>query len=352
MKRRSFLRAASIVGATGVTGCLGDASEGSNAPPLVEDRPDAVYYPSHIEGMQMAGVGMAGDFTVGLSYSFPHRFWLATGQKREKVDIKEQDSAHLMATVWDDETNTVLPASNVAVDVTKGGTSVNKKRMWPMLSQNMGFHYGDNVALDGDGTYEAAVTVDPMGARRTGDFAGRFGSAASTTVEFEFSQSALEELMFRRLDEKKGQRGSVSPMEMEMMPVSHLPVAPDLPGSNVGEATSGDGVFLVRKLADPPAGIDAEGTYLALSPRTPYNRYPLPMMSLSAVLSRGGEAVVEDDSRPTLDPGLGYHYGAIVDTVESGDELELSVTVPPQVARHEGYETAFFDMPSMTLTAE
>jgi arylsulfatase A-like enzyme len=51
-------------------------------------------------------------------------------------------------------------------------------------------------------------------------------------------------------------------------------------------------------------------------------------------------------SSRTLDPGLGYHYGAALgDTaVESGDDLTLEVPTPPQVARHEGYETAFVDM--------
>jgi hypothetical protein len=36
--------------------------------------------------------------------------------------------------------------------------------------------------------------------------------------------------------------------------------------------------------------------------------------------------------------------------VESGDTLELRVTTPPQVARHEGYETAFLEMPPTELT--
>lgn len=298
----------------------------------------------------MAGMGMAKPYEVALSYSFPHRFWLVTGQNRKKVELQEQDSVHLMATLWDGETKTVIPASNLSVDLTKDGESVTSKKMWPMLSQNMGFHYGDNFALDGDGTYEATVTIDPVQARRTGTFQGRFAQSASATVEFEFSQQKLNEVTFRQLDEKKGQKGTVSPMEMETMPLARTPKQSDLPGSFRGKATSGDGVFLVTALEEAPAGTDASGPYLAVSPRTPYNRYPLPMMSLSATLTRDGEAVAEGSLQPTLDPELEYHYGATVDSLEAGDELELSIGVPPQVARHEGYETAFFEMSSMKLT--
>lgn len=352
MDRRTFLRSgACIAGATSLGGCLDflDAG-GSRVPPLVEDRPDAVYYPSHIEGMQMADTGTAGPYRVGVTYSFPHRFWLITGRERKLVEIREADSVHLMATVWDEQTDTVVPASDVSIDVTIDGEPVASKGMWPMLSQNMGLHYGDNVALEGSGTYEVTVTVGPVGARRTGAFADEFGRSASTTLEFEFDHGALGEVMFRPLEEKKGERGAVSPMEMEMLPVSQLHERAALPGSGLGEATSGDGRFVATALGDPPAGIEAAGTYLAVSARTPYNRYPLTMMSLSGTLERGAETVFDGPLRPTLDPDLGYHYGAVVDSVEAGDDISLSIGVPPQVARHEGYEMAFFEMDPMRLT--
>ncbi|MFB6297607.1 MAG: hypothetical protein ABEH56_03715, partial [Salinirussus sp.] len=57
-------------------------------------------------------------------------------------------------------------------------------------------------------------------------------------------------------------------------------------------------------------------------------------------LDRGGETVFDGRLTRTLDPDLGYHYGAVVGS-EPGDELTLSVLTQPQTARHEGYETAF-----------
>jgi len=104
-------------------------------------------------------------------------------------------------------------------------------------------------------------------------------------------------------------------------------------------------------LDEPPAGVEKTGRYLAVSARTPYNRLVIPAMALTGTLERGGETVFEDELVRTLDPDLGYHYGAAIGSVESGDDLTVSVDTPPQVARHEGYETAFLgDMKQITLT--
>jgi len=352
MHRRTFLTATGLAGVSATAGCVSRLLGTGGEPPVVEDRPDAVYVPTHVEGMEMAGMGMADPYRVALSYSYPHRFWLITGQDRERVDIQGSDDVHLMASIWDDATETVVPASNLSIELTKGRESVDSRRVWPMLSQNMGFHYGDNVGLDGDGTYEATVTVDPVSARLTGAFQGRFGEVASTTVEFEFSQDALDEVMYRSLDDRAGERGAVDPMEMEMMSLARTPERAQLAGSVAGEAESGDGIFLVTVLDEPPAGTEAaDDAYLAVSAQTPYHRYPLVMMSLSATLTRDEDPVFEGPLQATLDPDLGYHYGVAVDSFETGDELHIAVDVPPQVARHEGYETAFFEMPLMELTA-
>lgn len=355
MHRRTFLRAGTgIAGTIALTGCLSrffeTQSQSAQAPPLVENRPEAVYYPSHIEGMKMAGMAKAKWYMAGLMFSFPHRFWIVTGQNRKKVELKENDSVHLMASVWDRETKIVPPNANLRIEVTKDGESVASKSLWPMISQNMGYHFGDNVSLSGDGTYTVTVRVGPMDTRRTGPLKGKFGEPAKFEFKFDYSQKKLRDIMFKRLEEKKGQKGAVEPMQMEMMPLAQVPPKEKLPGKVVGDATSGDGVFVVTTLEQPPEGIDKSGRYLAVSARTPYNRYPLPFMSVSGTLTRNGESVFDGALTPTLDPDLNYHYGATVDDIKAGDTLELSIGAPPQVARHEGYETAFFEMSPMELT--
>jgi len=378
MHRRRFLAAGAAAASAGLAGCRSlFQTRSARSPPLVSDRPDAVYVPSHVEGMEMVGTAAAGDFRVSLTYSYPHRFWLVSGDGTNQVEIEGSDSLHLMTTVWDPETGTVLPHGSVTTTITRDGESLTSgKSLWPMLSQNMGVHAGDNLALDGDGTYEVEVTVPPLPTRRAGALRDRFGELASTTFSLEFSQSTLEGISYETLSDRQGERDALDPMEMEMMPVSATPPPGELPGALVGEGTSGDARFVVSRLDSPPAGVGAEGgestatetatddsgggssgpdaggerSYLAVSMRTPYNGYPIPQASLSATVDRGGTTVSDGSLTPTVDPDLGYHYGAVAD-VESGDDLTLSVDAIPQIARHEGYETAFlaFDELSMTV---
>jgi hypothetical protein len=218
----------------------------------------------------------------------------------------------------------------------------------------MGFHYGANFGLDGEGDYAVRLSVGGTTTRRTGAFAGRFGEPAAADLSLEFSESTLSNLRYERLDERAGRAGAVDPTPMEMVPSA---VAPDaLPGRTVGEAESDDAVLVATVLDEPPEGIDAQGRYLAVSARTRYNRMLIPAMGLTGALRRDGETVFEGEWVRTIDPDLRYHYGAVVDEVRSGDELALSVTTPPQTARHEGYETAFGGvdgaMPDATITVE
>lgn len=364
MDRRSFLRTGlGLAGITASAGCLSSLfkTRSALAPPLVEDRPSAVYYPTHKEGMRMVGMKRVKGYTVALMYSYPHRFWLMNSDRRNKVSIKANDSVHLMGSVWDTETKTVLPVENPPIKITDGGEHIRSKPLWSMLSQNMGYHFGDNIELPGNGTYTVELQFGPVNTRRTGTFRNAFDNAASATFEFDFSRKELQEIPFKLLPKKEGKPGALDPMQMKHVPISQLSPPEKLPGRHLGTATSGDGTFAVMAVDQPPKGINnntnttnTDDAYLAVSAQTPYNRYPLPAMSLSATLKRNGKRVF-DKPKPmiaTLDPDLGYHYGTPFSRhhLKSGDTLRLTVGVPPQIARHEGYETAFIDMPPMELT--
>ena len=377
MHRRRFLAAGAAAASVGLAGCRSlFQTRSARSPPLVEDRPDAVYVPSHSEGMAMVDTADAGDYRVALTYARPHRFWLVNGDRTNKVEVGGADSLHLMTTVWDPETGVVIPSGAITATITSGGESLaSGKTLWPMLSQNMGVHAGDNLQFDGDGTYDVEVAVGPLSARRTGAFRDRFSERGTASFTLEFEQSAFDDLPFQRLPERQGDRGALDPMDMEMLPVSEAPAVADLPGTVIGEETSGDAVFAVTRLDSPPAGAtdsesgddestetaaDGDGSddgdngnrsYLAVSLRTPHNSYPVPMAALSATVTRDGRSVFEGSLPSTVDPDLGYHYGALA-AVRSGDELTISVDTPPQVARHEGYETAFFDVPDVSLTVD
>jgi hypothetical protein len=359
MRRRRLLRAGAGLAAgtvTGLAGCLGLLeTRSARTPPLLDDRPDAVYFPTHVEETAMvARTTAAGDeggdpaateYGVAVMYSYPHRFWTMTGEEATKHSIDDGD-LHLMTTVWDTRTRTVLPEVGVSVEILREGDLVGQEVVYPMLSQPMGFHYGGNFTLSGDGTYRVRVSVAGASLRRTGTLRGRFGTPASATVSLEYSRDRRDALSVERTPDRAGTPAAVDPREMPV-PRSVAPAPATLPGRLLGTTRVGEAVLSLTLLDDPPAGVDTPGPYLAVSARTPYNRTVLPRMGVAATVA--GERHRLDR---TLDPQLGYHYGTTVTGVAAGDRVVVDVETPPQVARHEGYETAFRSGGTATLTVE
>ncbi|WP_415378500.1 iron transporter [Halosimplex sp. TS25] len=378
MNRRSLLHSATGAAALGLAGCLGDGGADPTATAGTDSSPDAtsptdertqtadptasptatpegpsgVYVQSFRETMVMPGTATAGDYRFALLVAVPHRFWTVTLSDRSVTPIRDGDDVHLMAAVWDPETGTVLPDSNLSVEIARDGELVSQEVIYPMLSQRMGFHYGANFGLDGDGTYTARLSVGGVSARTTGDFAGRFADGETAEIEFEWSKQVREQLKTEQIDEA-GERGALAPMEMGELPQPRAAEPAALPGTVLGTGRSDDAKLVATHLSADAAGRFTEGnSYLAISARTPYNRLVLPAIGLSATVARGGETVFEGAFQRTLDPELGYHYGAAVpESPQSGDEIALTVDTPPQLARHEGYERAFLQMDPATITA-
>ncbi len=351
LSRRAVLGASGLTLAGLTPGCAGlFETRTQRAPPLVEDRPDAVYYPTHVEGMSILGMASDDRYRFALTFSFPHRFWLVNGTRTNQVELEGESDVHLMVTVWDGETGRVLPSSNQHVTVTGNGETPVDRSLWPMLSQNMDVHFGDNVSLAGDGTYEVSIDFGPIGDRTTGALTGAFAEPGNVSLSVEFNQADLEDISFRRLPDQAGERGALQPMDMDMMPVASVPQRSALPGRVFGEYTTGDAIFLATALPEPPTGVSGSGEYLAVSPRTPYNRYPLPFMGLTATVQTDDGTAFDGSLTPTLDSELGYHYGAVVDGLDTVSSVTLTPGAPPQLARHEGYETAFLDLSSGTIS--
>ncbi|MFB6108080.1 MAG: iron transporter [Haloplanus sp.] len=351
MRRRRYLALAGTAGVGSLAGCS-DLIEtrSATAPPLVENRPDAVYYPSHVEQMKTSGVKTKRGYTCALTYTYPHRFWLVTGTHTNRVKIKPNDAVHVMPVLWDAETGQRLSDVAPKMQVSRAGEQVLSNSPWPMLSQPMGWHFGDNVQLPKEGTYDVTVRVGSPSAKRTGSLEAA-PERATFAFEFEYSRDALDEIPWHKLPEKKGTPGAVAPMEMEKIPPATVPKKSALPGTVFGEGTSGDATFVLTVLDDATDfGGSSDQSYLAVSPRSPYNRYVLPMMGLSLTQRRGSSRVTNTGLTETLDPDLSLHYGTVLDGVQSGDTVTIHVDTPPQFARHEGYETAFVEMPDVTTT--
>ncbi|WP_336036741.1 DUF7350 domain-containing protein [Halobacterium yunchengense] len=360
MRRRRVLALASGTASALLAGCTtdtgdstdepttGDAPE-TTAPATTSAEPDGVYVQPFEERMSMQGSTTAGDYSVALMFTVPHTFWTVTGWDRSKTAKTDDDSVHLMAVVWDDDSGTTLPDAGVSVEVQRDGELVSQEVIYPMLSQPMGFHYGGNFTLPSDGAYAVRVSVGGIAARTTGDFEGRFEDAETAELDLEFTDESRARVGSTAVD-AAGTEGALAPMETSY-PKSVAPGPDGLPGTVRGTAAVDDAYFDVTTLESASRVGEPDSAYLAVSARTPYNDYELSGMALDATLARDGESVFEGALERTLSPDVGYHYGATVPSVASGDELTLSVTTPPQVGRHEGYETAFLDMrQSVTLS--
>jgi len=357
MDRRQFLAATAAGLTTSAAGCV-DAFESAadttygREPALVDPRPEAIYWPTHTEAMEMAGMGTtSGGRRVQLMYTFPHRFWRVfrsedgEGYEARIFEVEADDAVHLMAAVRDADSGVVLPVSSVNIAVTGGNNVNNRETIYPMLSQRMGFHYGDNYHLDGDGSYTAEVTVGGVTADRFGSFEGRLSEPETVAIDFEYSESGRNELDFQQYDDQAGQEGAVDPMEMGGL---SLGTVRELGGTSMGEALADDIRYRASLLEADRFG---ESPYLAVTTATRYNEFVVPGMGLSATVDgTDGETVLSESLTPALDPEIGFHYGLSAPGLTGQEALSVEVTTPTQLARHEGYETAFFSTPTVDLS--
>lgn len=395
--RRRLIAAGALATTSSLAGCAigwsdGETADQTDAPnavpdlPRVDDPPDAVYIPTHREAMVHLPTVEAGEYLLSPMLTYPHPFWLVTGTEREEVVPSDSRGVHLMVTVSDAETGQVLPSdTGSTMRVLRDGDLIDQRTPWPMISQTMGFHFGDNVSLPEDGMYTVEIDLNPIQIRKTGDFEGRFEASVTAEFEFEYDEAFREEVIagVEYLDEEYwGRRGALEPPnhgdhggnggdhgdhgdddhhdhetgdhhdhsddghhdhadDDHHMPFSSLPSAETYPGFDLGEHESDDARFVVRYLEETHLTPDGQG-YLLVSPRTPYNRVPLADMALSV------EGAITGELEQTLDSELGLHYGIATDTFPDGG-IELIVESPPQVSRHTGYETAFLDMSSMSV---
>ncbi len=366
MRRRRLLAAAASAAATATTaGCLGGSGDATASPTAFSNPPEGVYVPTRVSEAAVIGTADAGPFRVGLLYSRPTRFWELVGETGYERGVASDDDVHLMALAWDPETGVVFPEAGLTVRIARSGTLVTQESVYAMLSQRLGFHYGDNVPLPGADTYEVTVTVGGLQLRRTGAFAGRFDSAASHTFEWLYDPADRQALATER-PAAAGETGTVAPVERRGIPTTAGQAVPSL-GREFGRQTVDDAVIvpqlvtgnaaerLLAGLDSPESGSAGSDTqprqYLAVSVLTRHLRFRLPSMGLRVVFDSetDGVASVQTTLSRTVDPELGYHYGAAVPPAltETSDEGASGVTVavetltPPQVARHEGYETAF-----------
>ncbi|MDG5817548.1 hypothetical protein [Natronococcus sp. A-GB7] len=370
MRRRDFLAAGALSSALSLSaGCLETLGREDAWREFVVDPPDGTYIPPKVDGMLPLGSATVDGLEVSLSATRPHSFWTVAGDERARADVRDHHDVHLMATVTDAETGLTVPTS-VSTAIRNREGRIDERTLWPMLSQRMGFHYGDNVPLGEDGPRVATLRIEPTSVDAAGVLADRLESPRTVDLEFEYAAAEIESLERRLIDEDegRGEAGAVEPMEHDHggheseddhddhddsdaddhEPGADLETATD---EWLGTARSGDLEFGVGVLED---GSDGDGEdAVVVNARTRYNQFSVPLAGLSVTPVRDESPGEKIPLAERLDAELGHHYGAPVerDRLEA-EELAVIVDSPPQLSRHEGYETAFFDLEPATVSIE
>ncbi|WP_293032543.1 hypothetical protein [Natronococcus sp.] len=383
MRRRELIAAGALSSALSLSaGCLETLGREDAWRELVVDPPDGAYVPPKVDGMLSLGSATVDGLEVSLSATRPHSFWTVAGDERARADVRDHHDVHLMATVTDAETGLAVPTS-VSTAIRSREERIDERTLWPMLSQRMGFHYGDNVPLGEDGPRAATVRIEPTSVDASGALAARLESPRTVDLTFEYTAEEIESLERRLIDEDegRGEAGAVEPMEHDHGdhesedghdgPDDHQSEnghgAHDAHGADdheagadleiatdewLGTARSGDLEFGVGVLEDDSDG-DRENA-VVVSVRTQYNQFPVPFAGLSVVPVRDSSVGEKVRLAERLDAELGNHYGAPIERgqLEATAELAVTVDATPQVSRHEGYETAFFDLEPATVSIE
>lgn len=248
MRRRDTLRAGGSAVLLAVAGCLGgDSAEpesGDPSPPWSRD--GTVYHPGHMRGMNMLGSARRGRRMVALTYTYTERFWTVSGRHTTRIE-SEYNAIHLMASVWDAQRGTVLPVdSGLNVTILQGGEQLRAPvALWPTLSQQIGFHLGDNVRFPEQGEYTLRVDIGETTVRRPDGSETRYDQGRPLEFDFEFQRVTRNLIQVSKNFDARGEQTAVAPMEMGTIPLSVAPSAGDLPGRLVGAGTSGSAEFVV-----------------------------------------------------------------------------------------------------------
>lgn len=185
--KRAILTASTVV----VTGVLAAVVFGLS--PFTSPETQAqIEAPRPNQMMQGVGSTTWDGMRISVARAAPSEFMIFQGQdNRRVVEPKPADSVHLMAVLEDAETGERIPYSTVWFTVTDAdGDVVFDDRTWPMLSQNMGTHYGINVGFPEPGTYNLEVQVGPPISARHPEYMDRWEEPFTfeTKMEWEGNQ--------------------------------------------------------------------------------------------------------------------------------------------------------------------
>ena len=117
-------------------------------------------------------------------------FVVDDGSSEKLVKPSRRTSFHLMVMLSDDRTNYPIPYASVWATIRHGSKIVFDERQWPMISEYMGPHYGNNVTLPGPGTYRLSLLVSPPVSARHIEYAHIWLKPHRVNFTFRWNPSA------------------------------------------------------------------------------------------------------------------------------------------------------------------
>jgi uncharacterized protein involved in high-affinity Fe2+ transport len=116
-------------------------------------------------------------------------FVIYDGTHEQMVKPPKHVSFHLMVDLNDARTGVAIPYAGVWATITRQGRTVYDERQWPMISEYMGPHYGNNVALPGAGTYRLSLLVSPPVSARHMEYSNVWLKPHRVTMSFRWTPS-------------------------------------------------------------------------------------------------------------------------------------------------------------------
>lgn len=184
--------ATTTTGMSGMSNSSGASTMGSGKVPTVKGMKPVDQMPGMPMVMAITPIGTADwqGMKIQARVMAPSTFILLVSGKQQMVKPTKRDSFHLMVLLNDAKSGTPIPYSSVWATFTKSGMSsarpVFDERLWPMISQTMGVHYGINVPLPSAGTYQLTLLVSPPAVARHLEYDNRWLKPHTVSFMFKF----------------------------------------------------------------------------------------------------------------------------------------------------------------------
>jgi len=117
-------------------------------------------------------------------------FVIFNGTSERMVKPPKHTSFHLMVMLNDARTKVAIPYASVWATIRQNGKVVYDERQWPMISEYMGPHYGNDVSLPGAGKYELSLLISPPVSARHVEYQKVWLKPHRVNVSFNWSPSS------------------------------------------------------------------------------------------------------------------------------------------------------------------